>query len=140
MSVHVHTARIGTPGLVDSLDVTRASARGDGLAFAPSWAILRPVLDARKVAEVQRREGADAAAAAWEQAAWERYVPAFVAEMRASYRDLRPAWERLLDRRTVTLLCYCDAAAHCHRTLLARAILPKLGAVYVGEVARSGGL
>lgn len=65
--------------------------------------------------------------------AWAQYVPAFIAEMRASYRANRAAWDRLLGRDRVVLACYCSDQ-RCHRVLLARDILPRLGAVYRGEL------
>lgn len=146
--VRVFTARIGTPGLTDALDVTRKSAKGDGLAFAPSWAILRPALDLRAVAKslaqgtaVALKGGADdrvlvgaELARKIDDAAWALYAPAFVAEMRQSYCRNTGAWDRLLARETVTLLCYCTDPERCHRTLLAKRVLPKLEAVYAGEV------
>lgn len=133
----VYTARIGYVGL-DALDITRKSGRGDALVFAPSWSILRPALDARaRAAEASKLwwsclaetdEGPAILAAAWAE-----YVPAYVAEMRASYRAHRPAWDRLLGEVLVTLTCYCVDPERCHRVLLARDILPKLGATYAGE-------
>ena len=137
MSLTVYTARIGYVGL-DALDITRKSAIGDGQVFAPSWSILNPALDAR-------RRAADASKLFWSSlaaddegpailaAAWAVYVPAYVAEMRASYRAHRPAWERLLGEVLLTLTCYCVDPERCHRVLLARDILPKLGATYAGE-------
>jgi uncharacterized protein YeaO (DUF488 family) len=111
----VHTARITYAG-PDRLDVTRKS--GDP-TFAPSWAILRPML-------ALRRAGGD------ELAAWPRYVTDYTAEMRASYRSQRAAWHALLARDEVTLVCYCTDPVHCHRTVLAE-ILGKLGATVRGE-------
>lgn len=137
MSLTVYTARIGYVGL-DALDITRKSAIGDAVVFAPSWAILNPALDAR-------RRAADASKLFWSSlaatddgpailaAAWTEYVPAYVAEMRQSYRAHRPVWNRLLSEVLVTLTCYCTDPERCHRTLLARDILPKLGATYAGE-------
>lgn len=49
-----------------------------------------------------------------------------------SYRDHRAAWDALLARDEVTLVCYCTDAAHCHRTVLS-GILGKLGATVCGE-------
>lgn len=137
----VYTARIGYVGL-DALDITRKSATGDALVFAPSWSILRPALDARQRAGRLRAAAQSddpAAGLALDEAqmtedeAWAAYVPAYVAEMRASYRAHRPAWERLLGEVLLTLTCYCVDPERCHRVLLARDILPKLGATYAGE-------
>lgn len=114
----VHTARISYAGS-DRLDITRKSAGPDGLPFAPSWKILRPMI-------ALRCAGGD------ELAAWPQYVEDYTAEMRTSYRDHRAAWDALLARDGVTLVCYCTDAAHCHRTVLAR-ILGKLGTTVHGE-------
>jgi uncharacterized protein DUF488 len=114
----VYTARISYSG-PDRLDITRKSAGPDGLPFAPSWRILGTVL------RLRRREQPVASY-------WPKYVADYTAEMRASYRDQRPAWDRLLARDEVTLCCYCTDAVHCHRTVLAE-ILSKLGAAVCGE-------
>lgn len=108
MTLAVYTARISYAG-ADRLDVTRKSAGPDGLPFAPSLRILSPMLTA-----------------------WPTYVRAYTAEMRTSYRERRAAWDALLAREEVTLVCYCADPAYCHRTLLAE-ILGKLGAHVDGE-------
>lgn len=118
MTLAVYTARVTYAG-PDRLDVTRKSAGPDGTAFAPSSKILRPMI-------ALRRAGGD------ELAAWPRYVEDYTAEMRASYREQRTAWDALLSRAEVTLCCYCTDPAHCHRTVLAE-ILGKLGATVHGE-------
>ncbi len=117
MTLLVHTSRVTYAG-PDRLDVTRKS--GDP-TFAPSWAILRPMLALR------RAEGAMSVAYAWP-----RYVRDYTAEMRTSYRLNRAVWDVLLARESATLLCYCTDAAHCHRTVLA-GILGKMGATVRGE-------
>lgn len=117
---HVYTARVTYAG-ADRLDVTRKSANRDGRAFAPSWDILKPAL-------YLRREHGVAAF----EAHWPRYVLDYTREMRQSYREQRAAWDALLARESVTLLCYCTDPAHCHRTVLAE-ILGKLGATVKGE-------
>jgi hypothetical protein len=150
MSLTVHTARVSYGG-ADRLDVSRKSAGPDGIAFAPSWAILRPALDLLSVARSMRAAADHAGAAkpddamlaescvemtraaeAIEIGAWALYVEAYRGEMRESYRTHRPAWDALLARSEVTLVCYCTDAARCHRTLLA-GILAKLGATIAGE-------
>ncbi len=116
----VYTARVTYAG-PDRLDIARSSAGPEGLPFAPSWTILRPML------ELRRSEGAMAVAYAWP-----KYVIDYTEEMRRSYRDKRAAWDALLARAEVTLVCYCTDPAHCHRTVLA-GILAKLGAEVRGE-------
>lgn len=123
--MRVYTARLGQYQGADLLDVTRKSATGPALAFAPSWAILRPALAARRAGDIE--------------AAWPKYVDAYLAEMRQSYRAHREAWDLLLARPLVTLGCYCTDPARCHRTLLARDILTKLGADFRGERPRQQG-
>lgn len=138
--LEVWTARIGLAG-DDVLDITRKSAGPEGIVFAPSLALLGPILAARarQRALFMRADKADRAELAEEareieHKAWDRYVPAYLAEMRASYRTERAAWLRLLERPRVCLVCYCPKFERCHRTILARDILPKLGAIYAGEL------
>lgn len=118
MTLYVRTARI-TCTEPDCVDITRKSAPAWAEAFAPSWAILGPALDARK-------QGRD-------EAHWPHYVEQYVDEMRASYRRHATAWNQLLAMPSATLVCYCTDPERCHRTVLARDILPKLGAEYEGE-------
>lgn len=118
MTLIVRTARVSYGG-PDRLDVTRKSATPDGIAFAPSWGILRPALNARRDGRLDE--------------AWPGYVADYTTEMRRSYREQRPAWDALLARETVTLVCYCAQADRCHRTLLA-GFLVKLGAKCEGEI------
>lgn len=118
--LRVWTARISYRG-PDRLDITRKSAGLAGIPFAPSWAILRPALDARRTGDPKA-----------EAEAWARYVPAYTAEMRVSYRAHSEAWSELLARREVTLCCYCVDPERCHRRLLA-GMLAKCGAADMGE-------
>ena len=134
----VYTARLGAYVGADALDVTRKTGRGVGLALAPSWAILRPALDARTHAQALLAAPlltphAVAEAARIEAEAWATYEPAYLAEMRRSYAEQRDAWNLLLVCPLLTLCCYCPDPERCHRTLLARTILPTLGCTYAGE-------
>jgi len=118
MTLSVYTARVDYAG-PDRLDVTRKSAGPEGLPFAPSWAILGPILNARR----------GGPSYVWP---WPGYVRDYTAEMRRSFREHSAAWSALLARDEVTLVCYCSDAVHCHRAVLAE-ILVKLGATYHGE-------
>lgn len=122
MTLLVYTAQIRVR-CADGLDITRMTAGRDGIAFAPSWDILRPALAARR-ARVRDPER------------WARYVEAYTAEMRESYRLQRDAWDALLARERVVLLCYCHGVPQCHRYVLGHDILPRLGAVFEGEIDR----
>ena len=115
---NVYTSRVSYHG-PDRLDITRMSAPPDGIAFAPSWLILRPMLQRRREDHVTETE-------------WLAYAAAYTAEMRDSYRGHRARWDALLERDEVTLVCYCTDVTHCHRTVLA-GILTKLGATPCGE-------
>lgn len=154
MSLVVSTARLSRARDVDALDITRLTAdraRRDGAMspgepFAPSWAILGPALRARKAAAHWRKTAdaawatsdlvatmAIAAAKEVEETAWALYEPAYIGEMRESYRQNRAAWVSLLARPRVVLACFCTEHTRCHRSLLAR-ILVSCGASYDGEI------
>jgi len=127
VTLKAHTAPIrrsisALDPLIPVLDVTRKSGGERGHPFAPSWELLGPFLASRKAGN--RLTDDD----------WNEYAKAYTAEMRASYRDNRAAWDALLLLPSVILTCYCNKYERCHRTILARDILPKLGATYCGEV------
>lgn len=125
--VEVCTARMGVQD-ADVVDITRTGAdhrpQYFGAAFAPSARLLSPFLH-------RRREGV------LTDADWERYVEGYTAEMRASFRVRGASWRELLSRPRVVLACFCTDAERCHRTVLGREILPRLGARYVGEILRT---
>jgi hypothetical protein len=141
VSLFVQTARVSYRGGW-RLDVTRKSGK-EGLFLAPSWAILRPALDARtEAAELLKRAAAGCYdpkeapgdAARIEADAWDRYVPAYLAEMRVSLKANLPQWRAMFARERVVLVCYCTDAERCHRHLLRTRILPTLGAIDGGEL------
>lgn len=119
----LRTAHISHRG---GLDVSRMT--GD-VVFAPSWDLLRPQLDLR-------RRGLE------DEAAWQRYVDAYVEEMRSSWRRYRRRWLEVVAVPETTLKCYCVRRwlPRCHRVVLA-GLLVKVGAAvgtnvqYLGEVA-----
>lgn len=121
----VWTSRIDTIGRdPDAIDITRAGAKalpnGPGVAFAPSWGLL--LLGKR--GELSDRE----------------YDTTYTEEMRVSYVRRRDAWRSLLARPRAVVCCYCTDPEACHRTIFARDILPKCGAVYRGELRRARAL
>jgi hypothetical protein len=139
--VLVYTARISSRD-PDVFDITAKSGGVEGAPFAPSWEILRPALAARTQAltliaeakrEPQHRIFHEGRALEIEDAAWAVYQPAYRLEMRTSYKANRAAWDQLLARRRVVLVCYCTDEKRCHRRLLA-GYLAKLGAVDQGEL------
>lgn len=140
----IYTARVTYAGPY-RLDVTRKGADPIGVAFAPTWAIVAPVIEAR-------RSGGDM------EAAWLAYVPQYTAEMRisaglpsarfgaderaASNRGVLPrpsAWADVLAREQVVLVCFCVEPERCHRRLLA-GFLAKTGAARGIQVEDGGEL
>lgn len=117
--LEVWTARVSYAG-TDRLDITRKGGDPIGVTWAPTWATLRPLIVARAESDVA------------EEGAWQTYIPAYRAEMRASYRTSRQVWNELLARERVTLVCFCVRPERCHRSLLA-GYLSLLGARCLGE-------
>lgn len=113
----VRTANLRYTG-PDRLDITRTS----GSVFAPSHAILRPMKAGDRRGEPRGPR-------------WPPYEALYIGEMRVSYREHRAAWEELLARPSVTLVCFCAERdlPCCHRVTLA-GLLVKCGARYDGEV------
>ena len=122
MTVQVIAARIDSRD-PDRLDITRKSATGIGLSFAPSWELLGPFLRRRQRTPLTSED-------------WAEYVKGYTAEMRRSFRKRRADWDALLARERVVIVCFCVDPTRCHRTILGRDILPKLGALWLGEARR----
>lgn len=134
--LRVWTARIGYVG-ADALDVSRKGADDyrrrtgnawEGEAWAPSWTILGPSLQARKAESTGDVAMDRAASAAW----WPFFADAYRHELRQSYRTRREEWDALLARSEITLTCSCTDPERCHRTILAE-VLEKCGARRMGE-------
>lgn len=149
MSTLVFTARVATRD-PDAFDITRATAHAamkagrpaPGEPFAPSWTILNPALAAldealvmlgKAKAQPQHRTWYERRALDIADAGWFTYVPKYQQEMLDSYRYDKPAWDRLLARRRVVLVCTCVDGERCHRRLLA-GLLREMGAVDGGEL------
>lgn len=128
--LRVYTARYSYRG-PDRFDITRKGADdhqkkhgapAEGEPFAPSWSILTPAKALLDHVDPHVRDES-----------WKLYARAYAAEMKVSHMKHRAAWDALLAREEVTLVCFCDLDKHgCHRTLLAQ-ILVKLGADHLGE-------
>jgi len=149
----IYTAKITYCGPLKAIDVSRGTGSGPGLAFAPSWALLRGFLEQRKRLDRAEQEAAIGAGgeglgelkeqfkAAFEKL-WADYREAYLSEMRASYKTDRMAWDwlaRLAQSEDIVLLCYCAKKyadlGHCHRIILGAEILTKLGLQYGGEAS-----
>lgn len=110
-----YTSRIFDPRAdsLGPLDVTRKSGK-EGLIWAPSWQILKPGLKAFKQATTAEQR----------DQCFAGYAVAYRNEMAQSWLGCRDEWRRLLQRKHLTLQCYCIDSKYCHRTLLGRDILP----------------
>ena len=107
----VYTARYRYKGK-DRLDVTVKGEDPLGRAFAPTWQMVK-ALKAGLMTEDDYRES-------------------YIRMMRESYRLFKDKWVKLLEMEEVTLVCYCEDGAFCHRYILAE-LLVKCGAEYLGE-------
>ena len=110
--VQIWTAQYRYAG-PDRLDITVKGQDPLGKHFAPTWNI---------VMGHKRGELSD-----------EEYTEIYHGLMVASYRNHRDAWEELLKRERIVLVCFCRPGKFCHRYLLA-SYLEKLGAEYKGEI------
>jgi hypothetical protein len=119
MTLQVATARISY-GATDRLDVTSRTTDPLGRAFAPPWSLVWPLVQKRRRGLLTPEDWAD-------------YAEQYKAVLRRSYLLRRAAWEELLGRERVVLVCYCVDVAQCHRRILGE-ILGKLGAQYQGEL------
>jgi uncharacterized protein YeaO (DUF488 family) len=124
LTVHSAPSRFDGDG---RLDISATTGGAIGRVFAPSAALMTMLFEAQR-----SHRGAVPAEA------WTRWHAAYLAEMRRSYKQYRPVWSHLLAQRHVVLVCACADAEHCHRTILRRDVLPRLGARDGGEVTHDG--
>jgi len=115
----IYTDRIDSQDK-DKQDVTRKSANRFGLNFAPSWDIIN-----------KSKEN---------QIDFDTFKLLYVEEMKKSYVENNAAWFLMLSKDRIVLTCYCTDHEKCHRTILARDILPMYGAKYVGELSKESDL
>lgn len=135
----VYTARVSYGG-PDRLDITsgtayRARQKGElseGAPFAPTGKLVGWGKRMMREADKRRAQG-DPGVDAFEEFVWMQYAQRYRFLMRESYKHEREAWEALLDRERVVLVCFCTRAERCHRRLLAT-YLEKLGAADRGEL------
>lgn len=141
MPLTVHTARLGSliSRSPDALDITRRTARtaersgtvSPGAPWAPPDWLLWTV----KGYPTALPRGVQPPPSQSETWAW--YKQHFLAEMRRSWRTHHDAWQALLARPRVVLLCFCADREQCHRGLVAQ-ILVKCGAIDGGELTGKG--
>lgn len=112
MPLAVYTSTVNYRG-DDRLDITAAGQDPLGKYFAPTWEMVH-----------EYRRG---------QVTAEEYTTRYLDRMRESYKAHRWAWQTLLARERVVLVCYCRPGAFCHRRLLAR-FLTVFGAADHGEL------
>ncbi len=159
MTLRVLTARYNFVD-PDRLDITRAGCDralrqglpAPGAPWAPPASLLWPAKAHLDLAASLRRRGLTLPEGS-EPRAWmlseaehveavveEAYARLFRVAMIESWRSQRPAWDDLLRRDRVVLVCMCrrrspaeDQRHTCHRGHLAARILVKLGAIDLGE-------
>lgn len=114
MELHIYTAQVGKYKGPDAYDVTVKS--GD-INFAPTWDMVQEW----KAGEIR----------------WETYSQRYRELMLQSYKRNQKAWQELLGKGVLTLLCYCRANYNCHRYLLADFLI-KLGEKHGVNVINEG--
>jgi len=92
----------------DQLDITVKGKDPIGRCFTPTWKMVMGSIS------------------------WDEYKAMYRELMQKSYRENLGAWNDILGRDEVTLVCFCASGTDCHRYLLA-GYLEKLGAEYMGE-------
>lgn len=112
-SIHLWTARYNYSG-PDRHDITVKS--GD-TTFSPTWPLVMSFKN--------------------NQIAWEEYTQQYTELMRESYRTNKQRWLNLLQKPSITLVCFCTDPMRCHRTLLAE-MLVKAGKANNINVAYHG--
>lgn len=113
--LRVYTSQVGRYRGPDGLDTTIKSSSGIGRVFAPpSWGMVMGLKRGR--------------------VSWEAYTGWYLGHLRRMREERRDAFEALLARDRVVLLCYCRPGERCHRRLLAQ-VLAQEGAQDAGEIA-----
>lgn len=136
MTVNVYTATIAYRG-EDALNITKKGNHKLGVLFAPSSAILSPMLALRGLYGELAAAGLDRDYLdALQRNAWVIYTQAYLGEMRESYRKHKAAWQRVLGLDEVTFCCFCPDPAFCHRAVLAK-IFGTMRARVCGERAKA---
>lgn len=97
----------------DRLDITVKGKDPIGSAFAPTWDMVMKYKKGR-MSEAEYRE---------------RYIEL----LRDSYKTRPGAWQNLMTRPEVTLVCFCRSGDFCHRVLLAELMKAHFGFTYKGE-------
>jgi uncharacterized protein YeaO (DUF488 family) len=57
---------------------------------------------------------------------WKAYRPRYLAEMKDQTERIDRLARMVAEGKTITLLCFCADASHCHRTLLKQLIEKRL--------------
>jgi uncharacterized protein YeaO (DUF488 family) len=134
-AITIHTGRLFRYRGADALDISRKGGHPLGVLFAPSWKLLMPFKESawdrerrwkRELTNPDERDRAAFLLAIENEAAqeWSQYVEKFTEEMKVSYREHRSAWHAALHLGPeVTVCCFCEDAARCHRSLVASMFL-----------------
>ena len=115
MSVKIYTAQYRYSG-AHRLDITVKGNDPIGKVFAPTWDMVM----------AHKKFGND-----------EIYINAYRSMMINAFVHNKDAWDNILGRKYVVLVCFCAAGKFCHRILLAE-YFAKCGASYQGEITLDG--
>ena len=96
----------------DRIDITVKGQDPIGKCFAPTWKMV--------MASKEKR------------LSWDEYKQKYKNLMQKSYLQNYHIWNDILNRKEVTLVCFCKPGTSCHRYLLAD-YFEKIGAAYMGE-------
>jgi uncharacterized protein YeaO (DUF488 family) len=123
----VKTGRVGQQ-YADSLDVTMKSGTGIGVLLAPTKAMV-----------YRYKAGAgDQRFAKYTALSKAEYTEQYLELLRQRFSTNREAFRQLMQRKSITLQCYCGKGKFCHRCILAEYVLPKLAAYYGIEYQYAG--
>lgn len=116
----------------DRFDITRKSGGERGMPFAPREEMFRDAVRRKMARRARLTRVSQGTHVEQVRAEWEAYAKDYEQWLLESQKRYPEAWRALLARPEVTIVCYCEVPARCHRSLLAHRLI-ELGAVYEGE-------
>lgn len=129
--MRLFTGKISYDG-EDRFDITRKSGGERGMPFAPREEAFRDAVRRKMERRARLTRVSQGTHVEQVRAEWDAYAKDYEQWLLESQRRYPEAWQALLARPEVTIVCYCEVPNRCHRSLLARAI-GELGAMYEGE-------
>ena len=112
----------------DGLDVTMKSGAGIGKLLAPTKAMVFGY----------KSGTGDQRFAKYKPLSDAEYTEQYLELLRERFINNDETFHQLVQRKSVTLQCYCGKGKFCHRRILAEYVLPKLAAYYGIEYQYAG--